>query len=115
MTSPMNTGAEFSSIGASAPLPPPRRLNRPAWTVPVQAGRTISGSAPPPSLSRLFVCAQTEDPRRKNTTHACEARSVVSPKSRACPKSMNPFARARDQSVMERGRTPLGQSGRIES
>ena len=54
MASPMNTGAEFSSIGASAPLPPPRRLNRPAWTVPVQAGRTISGSAPPPPASRLF-------------------------------------------------------------
>ena len=33
-------GQEFqSSIGASAPLPPPRRLNRPAPTVPVGAGR----------------------------------------------------------------------------
>src|SRR6266567_9040280 len=37
-------GAKFqSSVGASAPLPPPRRLYRPARTVPVRAGRTFFG------------------------------------------------------------------------
>src|ERR1041384_6505913 len=30
-----------SLVGASAPLPPPRRSNRPARTVPVRAGRAF--------------------------------------------------------------------------
>src|SRR5947209_3967617 len=44
-TSTEQHGAKFQrSVGASAPLPPPRRLYRPAWTVPVQAGRTFLGA-----------------------------------------------------------------------
>src|SRR5947207_674569 len=44
VVSARTSGQELSSIGASAPLPPPRRLARPAWTVPVWAGRTILGA-----------------------------------------------------------------------
>src|ERR1700730_3694354 len=38
-------GKFLSSVGASAPLPPPRRLYRPARTVPVRAGRTFLRAA----------------------------------------------------------------------